>query len=60
MTRRRRDVMTTRRRRDDVMTTRQRRDDDSARKKQRLGCEWIQSKIQGNCGPIIQWAVQKQ
>ncbi len=59
-TRQRRDVMTTRRRRDDVMTMRRRRDDASARKKQRVGRGWIQSKIQGNCGPIIQRAVQKQ
>ncbi len=68
--RRRQDVMTTRQRRDDVMTTtqqrddvmitRQRRDDAGAQKKQWVGCGWIQSKIQGNCGPIIQQAVQKK
>jgi hypothetical protein len=25
-----------------------------------VGCGWIQSKMQGNCGTIIQQAVQKQ
>jgi hypothetical protein len=43
-----------------VMTTRRRQDDAGARKKQRVGRGWIQSKIQGICGPIIQQAVQKQ
>jgi hypothetical protein len=61
-TKRRRDgdETTTRRQRDDVMTTRRRQDDAGARKKQRVGRGWIQSKIQGICGPIIQQAVQKQ